>query len=141
MTKARQGAEVNKDKARVRRSSPCQRPKIQKQPPSSRMPFLRPRMLLSRQRRLRPNPKRLIPRTKTLLPLSWATKKNLLRSPGHSLGSLSFAYLVFYLHVNFLDCGSFAVVPSVLFLYLMKRLQILPYESFPFLAIFIVNWL
>jgi len=91
------------------------------------MPLLRPRMLLSRQRRPRPNPKRLILRLKMLLPLSQATKKTLLRSPRHSLGSLSFALLVFCLHVNFLDCGSFAVVPGVLFLYLMKRLQTLQY--------------
>ena len=54
-------------------------------------------------------------------------KEDLLRSPRHSVGSLSFALLVFCLHVNFLDCGSFAVVPGVLFLYLMKRLQALQY--------------
>ena len=71
-------------------------------------------------KRLRTNPKRLIPRRKTLLPFSRATKKTLLRSPRRSLGSLSFALLVFCLHVNFLDCVSFAVVPGVLFLYLMK---------------------
>ena len=74
------------------------------------------------------------------LPLSQVTKKTLLRSSRRSLGSLSFAYLVFCLHVNFLNCGNFVVVPSVLLLYLMKRLQLLPYESFSFLAIFIVNW-
>ena len=122
-----QGFELNKDKGKGKEFKPLSKAKDPKAALSSRMPLLRPRMLLSRQRRPRPNPKRLILRLKMLLPLSQATKKTLLRSPRHSLGSLSFALLVFCLHVNFLDCGSFAVVPGVLFLYLMKRLQTLQY--------------
>ena len=131
---------MNKNKGKGKEVKPLLEAKDPEAAPSSRIPLLRPRMLLSRQRRPRLNPKVLIPRPKTLLPLSWATKKALLRSPRHSLGSFSFALLVFCLHVNFRNYGSFAIVPGVLFVYLMKRLQLLPYESFSFLAIFIVNW-
>ena len=90
-------------RAKARRSSPCQRPKVQRLLSSSRLLLPKSRMLLLRQRRLIPNPRKL-----TNLSPNQAIKQTLLLHPKHSLGSFSFApffYTFSLIYIYFFTCN------------------------------------